>query len=226
MQEAILRYVQVHQLQSEQQPVTGSTYSWKSSPAGFTSSSAEPTVSPTVTTTYTLTQTITATGCQNTNSVVVTVNVKPTATAGGSQTICQNGSATVSGASATPSGATIAWTSNGHGTITNASTVTPTYNAVAADAGTTVTLTMTVSNSPCTAATAKYSVIVNAIPTATVTSGTTTFCQGGSVVLSANTGTGYSYQWLNGTVAISGATSSSYTATASGSYKVIVTNSQ
>jgi hypothetical protein len=43
-------------------------------------------------------------------------------------------------------------------------------------------------------------------------------------VLNANTGTGLSYQWrLNGNP-ISGATSSSYTATTSGSYTVVVTN--
>ena len=48
----------------------------------------------------------------------------------------------------------------------------------------------------------------------------TTFCQGGSVGLFANTGTGYTYQWkLNGNN-ISGATQSSYTATQSGSYTV------
>jgi hypothetical protein len=48
----------------------------------------------------------------------------------------------------------------------------------------------------------------------------TTFCQGGSVGLFANTGTGYTYQWkLNGSN-ISGATQSSYVATQSGSYTV------
>ncbi len=63
-----------------------------------------------------------------------------------------------------------------------------------------------------------------ATPPAIITpAGNTTFCQGGSVVLNANAGA-YSYQWqLNGTN-ISGQTSSSYTATASGSYTVIVTS--
>ena len=55
-------------------PVAGSTYSWSSSPAGFTSTLANPTVSPTVNTTYTVTETITATSCSKSNSVVVTVN--------------------------------------------------------------------------------------------------------------------------------------------------------
>ena len=55
-------------------------------------------------------------------------------------------------------------------------------------------------------------------------SGVTSFCQGGSVTLNAQTGTGYSYQWrLNGNN-IGGATSSSYVANASGSYSVAVTS--
>jgi hypothetical protein len=53
--------------------------------------------------------------------------------------------------------------------------------------------------------------------------GPTTFCSGGSVTLSANTGAGYSYQWkLNGNN-ISGATNSSYTVTAAGNYSVTIT---
>ena len=56
----------------------GSTYSWTSDPAGFTSTEANPTVVPAITTTYTVVETITATGCINANSVVVTVNHLPT----------------------------------------------------------------------------------------------------------------------------------------------------
>ncbi|ABG59303.1 CHU large protein; esterase-related protein, CBM9 module, carbohydrate esterase family 1 protein [Cytophaga hutchinsonii ATCC 33406] len=63
------------------------------------------------------------------------------------------------------------------------------------------------------------------VPAAAITASTaTTFCSGGSVVLNAGTGTGYSYVWKNGTATIAGATNSGYTATASGSYTVTVTN--
>jgi GH35 family endo-1,4-beta-xylanase len=55
--------------------------------------------------------------------------------------------------------------------------------------------------------------------------GPTTFCSGGNVVLNANTGTGYTYQWKNGTTAITGATNASYTAIQSGSYTVTITGS-
>lgn len=54
-------------------------------------------------------------------------------------------------------------------------------------------------------------------PTATITpNGATTFCQGGSVILTANSGN--SYLWSNG------ATSQSITVSATGNYSVIVTN--
>jgi hypothetical protein len=55
-------------------------------------------------------------------------------------------------------------------------------------------------------------------------SGSLAFCQGNSVTLSANTGTGLSYQWLNNNSIISGADNATYNATASGNYTVIVTN--
>jgi len=66
---------------------------------------------------------------------------------------------------------------------------------------------------------------VNTLPSATITpASATTFCQGSSVLLNANTGSGLMYQWkLNG-INISGATASSYTASASGLYSVAVTN--
>jgi hypothetical protein len=50
------------------------------------------------------------------------------------------------------------------------------------------------------------------------------FCPGGSVVLNANTGIGYTYQWQFNYADIPGATASSYTATAAGDYTVKITN--
>jgi hypothetical protein len=50
------------------------------------------------------------------------------------------------------------------------------------------------------------------------------FCSGGSVLLKAPAGTGLTYQWKKSGVIIPGATASTYTATASGTYKVTVTN--
>ncbi|HUM48119.1 MAG TPA: T9SS type A sorting domain-containing protein, partial [Chitinophagales bacterium] len=53
--------------------------------------------------------------------------------------------------------------------------------------------------------------------------GPTTFCAGGSVKLSANTGGGLSYQWYKGANPIAGQTTSNYTATTAGNYKCRVT---
>ncbi len=63
-------------------------------------------------------------------------------------------------------------------------------------------------------------------PAATISpSGPTTFCSPGSVTLNANTGTGLTYQWKKDGVSISGATSSSYVATTTGSYTCFLSNS-
>jgi len=65
---------------------------------------------------------------------------------------------------------------------------------------------------------------VNAVPPAAITvNGTTTFCAGGSVTLTANAGVGYSYQWYRDGAAILNAGNSTYTADSSGSYTVKVT---
>ena len=62
-------------------------------------------------------------------------------------------------------------------------------------------------------------------PTAVISpSGTINVCAG-PVVLSANTGTGLTYQWLNNGNVISGADNPTYSATATGNYAVVVTNS-
>ncbi len=138
--------------------VTGGTFS---STTGLTINSSTGIINPSTSTAGTYTVSYSNT-CGVISTTVVGILATPTATAGGSQSICQSATATVSGA--TSSNGTIAWTENGAGSITSgATTLTPTYTSVAADAGTTVTLTMTVSNAACSA-TATYSVTVTACP--------------------------------------------------------------
>lgn len=62
--------------------------------------------------------------------------------------------------------------------------------------------------------------------TAVVTAGgSTSFCIGDSVLLSANTGLGFTYQWYRDGVAISGATNATYYAKLTGAHSVKLTNS-
>lgn len=68
-------------------------------------------------------------------------------------------------------------------------------------------------------------VAVNPLPAASVTAGgAVTFCSGGSVLLQAPVNPNRSYQWKKNGINLPGAVSSAYTATSSGTYKVIVTN--
>lgn len=52
--------------------------------------------------------------------------------------------------------------------------------------------------------------------------GPTTFCNGGSVLLAANSGSGVSYQWQKNGINISGATLQNYYASTSGNYSVTI----
>lgn len=129
-------------------------------------------------------------GCSSAMSTAATVAIDrlPTAVAGGSQTICSNQSATVSGASAT--NGTIKWTfSGGAGTLTNDTTLTPTFTPTLGGPARTIILTMTVSN-PTTnkcypqIATAKYTINVQAAPTVAI-SGSQSTCSDTAITVGA-----------------------------------------
>ena len=69
-----------------------------------------------------------------------------------------------------------------------------------------------------------YVIDVNKNPIASITAGgPTTFCEGDSVILSANTGFGLSYQWYKGSSLLANATSASYVAKLPGKYNCLVT---
>ena len=77
----------------------------------------------------------------------------------------------------------------------------------------------------CTTLSSAFNITVTPAPAAIVTAnGPLTFPQGGSVILNVPSAAGNTYQWKKDGVNITGATTASYTATASGSYSVAVTN--
>ncbi|MBU3659844.1 MAG: T9SS type A sorting domain-containing protein [Flavobacteriales bacterium] len=168
-----------------------------------------PALNNTATTTYTFTPTSTASPtCATTTTMTITVNPLTTPAFTQIAAICSGG--TLSALSTTSNNSI-------------AGTWSPALNNTAT---TTYTFTPTSTASPTCATTTTMTITVNALPTSTITAGgATTFCQGGSVVLNANTGTGLTYQWKNNGTNITGATAASYTATSAGSYTVVVTNS-
>lgn len=183
-------------------------------PVGVTGSGIANTATPGTTTFYAIEQTSTSAR----SAVTFTINPSPAATiTSNTTTVCSSGaSATLSANTGT--GLTYQWKLNGTN-ITGATNATYATNTTGA-------YTCAVSNSTC-GPTISNSITLNAgtPPTATVTAaGATSFCPGGSVVLNANTGTGLSYQWQMNGSNISGATNAAYTASATGSYAVVVTN--
>ena len=169
--------------------------------------------------TYTVTYAA-STSCSSTQTV--TIAAAPTATfTYPTAAICAGQTATVSptlgmGASAGTFSSTTGLTISAAGVINPATSTAGTYvvtNSVPAAGG-------------CAAVSSTQSVTIAAAPTATLSAGTapTTFCQGGSVQLTAPASTGGSYQYLLNGTAISGATAATYMASAAGSYTVRVTN--
>jgi hypothetical protein len=144
-----------------------------------------------------------AQGCTATSAAtVVTVNsgTQASISASGPVTFCQGGNVTLTASN----GSAYLWST---GATTQNINVTQQGNYA-----------VTVTNGTCQSTSLPVIVVVNTLPTSTITAGgATTFCQGGSVALTASTGS--AYLWSNG------ATTQSINATVSGSYNVTVTGS-
>ncbi len=150
--------------------------------------------------------------------VVVNTVALPTATISTNTptTFCSGGSVTLN--ANTGVGLTYVWKKNGV-VIANATASTYVANK-------TGNYRVVVTNANgCSKTSAAKVVTVNGLPTATVTpAGPIAFCVGDSAVLTANQGTGLTYQWKKFSNNINGAASLSYVAKTASTYKVVVTN--
>ena len=178
----------------------GSSYSWSPSNNLNSSISSNPIATPTASTIYTVTAF--NLGCSSSDFVVVTVNPIPIASisANGPTTFCQGSNVILSSSA----GDSYLWSNNA---------ITPTIS-VNSSGNYFVTITNSFS---CSATSAAISVVVNPLGIASITpNSSTTFCQGDSVILIANSG--LSYNWSTG------ATTQSIVAYSSAIYSVAVTN--
>ncbi len=163
--------------------------------------------------TYTVTVT-NPTGCSNTSDPVVLNAEVPTATASGTDAICPGGPATIQADLTGTAPWSITWSD---GVTQSGLTASPATRVVSPSATTTYTI-IAFSDAICTGTRAGFaSVTVNPAPAATITAGgPTTFCEGGSVTLTASESA--SYLWSTG------ATSQSIAVSVSGAYTVTTTN--
>lgn len=194
---------------------TGYTYSWARNGALISGATSN---SYTATLAGSYTRTVTNNGCSTTSSTITLTTssgAAPTATAQGATTFCSGGNVVIS--TAANAGSSFVWRKN-NSVISGATS--NTYTATQAGS-----YTVTVANGTCSGTSNAVSVSVTTAITPTITAqSATTFCAGGSVVLSANTGSGYSYVWRRNNSVIGGATSSTYTASLAGNYTATATS--
>lgn len=171
--------------------------------------------------TYTITYSVSGT-CASSASTTLTISQSAQATFGyPAGSYCASGNPVAPVLAAGSSAGTFAATPTG--LSLNAST--GTVNLAQSQPGTYTVTNAIAASSGCTPTSASAQLVVNALPMATlVAGGPLTFCQGGTVALTAPAGAGYSYQFQRNGVAIAGATSASYSATTAGDYTVVVTN--
>jgi hypothetical protein len=160
------------------------------------------------------TVTVTQAGCTATASQSVTVSPLPTSFfthhANGNTVTFTNASADASSYEWDFGDGTTATTQNATHTYTQTGTYIVTLTATNACGSTTHTTTVNLSCSP-------ISVLITA-------NGTTSFCEGNTVVLSNISAQQLTYQWLNNGQAITNANSSSLTVSAPGNYSLQITD--
>lgn len=177
------------------------------------------------------TATPSASGCTGTAiSVPITINPKPIATANPStQTICSGISPGISFTS-NILGTTFSWSTTANANIGGESSTVQTGSSIT-DLLTNTTaspITLNYSVTPtlagCSGSTITVPLTINPSLASISAGGQTTFCEGSSVLLFANTGTGLTYQWKLNNFPISGQNNSTLAVNSSGNYSVSILN--
>lgn len=201
---------------------SGVTYLW-SGPNSFLSTSQNPTITGvTSAAAGTYTVTASANGCSSTATTIVVISsgapAAPTNLTGNTS-LCANGTQTYS---VPPVAGATSYTWN----LPTGWSGSSTTNTITVTAGSTGgTLSVTAGNNCGTSPALTATLTIVPPPIATISAGgPTTFCAGDSVLLSANTGAGYTYQWKLNNVNIPGATNPTYWASVAGNYQVTVSN--
>jgi uncharacterized repeat protein (TIGR01451 family) len=188
-------------------PAGGETGTWSIVTGGATGTFAPNATTPNATFsptsgpgTITLRWTVTNTTCgaSATSDAVITVKQQPTATVGGPQTICALGTTASLGGNTPSGGATGMWsivTGGATGTF-NPNATTPGATFTHATGTGMITLRWTVSNAPCTSATADVVITINQPPTTASVGGPQTICNGSTTAsLGGNTPTSGTGMW-------------------------------
>ena len=197
--------------------VSGISYEWFKDGIAQTNSTSSLTVSlPGL---YVVRVTAIGSSCAPTSDTVrVLTSTAPVAglTVGGATTFCAGGSVTLS-ASPTGAGLSYQWLLNGN---VVAGATSANYAASAAGAYRVVVTNL----GGCRDTSSIVSLTVQALPGAAITAGgPTSFCDGGSVTLTASSGANFQYRWLrNG--AYFGVVTPTYAADQSGVYRVRIEN--
>lgn len=191
----------------------GFSYNWSSSVGNFSSSQSDPIVKPLQSTYFILTKIINATGCFDTDTVLVSIAFPPSATISGGTTACQGQELQYVGASV--NGNTYAWTINGGQIVSgqNTNTVSVRWNN---SGGGTVTLEQT--NQANCKDTITYNVQVVKNPIAHF--GINEVCLGGSTIFTDSSSDANTYSWNFGNGKTSGQKNPIHTFDSAKTYQV------
>jgi len=196
--------------------LSGNVYSWTSSPPGFSSALANPTVSPVAETLYILEQT-SAHGCKARDSVLVSLNPLPLACVSSVDSVCV-GASTALGCS-TVSGHAYSWTSVPAG-----------FSSLQANpvitASATQTYILTETNLSTGCSNSKSFLLTVVLPPAAIAGPDQSVCAGTGVQLGSAASQGVSYQWSSSPAGFNSTVSNPYvTPVQSTTYTLIAINS-